>query len=296
MPFECICGFSCGTSHALKSHLRRGQLSGANHLAVAGRVSPVPLATVDLPATADGRVRLLFVRHGESANKSMACQTHVEDAPLSPLGYRQAEALGAALGAQLSPSQTLVVVSPMRRALLTAAPLISRLGLARGRVICHGELWEWRGAHPAYPGRSAAATEADKQMPSVRCECFGEGGTTWQFHGHGHLENETDMRRRAHSFRRWLHAQMPRRLDGDTVHTAVIVGHLHFFDLLLQILLKGTAEDWYASLREYALRNAAVTEVMYDFGTGCAILGTENSVVHLKERGVAVTGGAHDSS
>mmetsp|Transcript_16660 Transcript_16660/g.43165 ORF Transcript_16660/g.43165 Transcript_16660/m.43165 type:complete len:180 (+) Transcript_16660:85-624(+) len=178
----------------------------------------------------------------------------------------------------------------MRRALLTAAPLVAKLDLPPDRVICHGELWEWRGAHPSYPGRSAVATESDPQMPRVRCECFGEGGKTWCFHGHGHLENEADTRRRAHSFRRWLHNGMPRHVGDSPVRTVAIVGHLHFFDLLLQILMKGTAEDWYASLREYAFCNTAVTEAMYDFSTGCAILGLENSVAHLKDHGVAVTG------
>ncbi|MDB4929524.1 MAG: Phosphoglycerate mutase [Myxococcaceae bacterium] len=70
---------------------------------------------------------LLLVRHGESEGNAGRMFTGHGPSPLTALGERQAEALGAAL-APSAPS--VIYSSDLPRALSTAAPLAARTGLA----------------------------------------------------------------------------------------------------------------------------------------------------------------------
>ncbi|HEU4759214.1 MAG TPA: histidine phosphatase family protein, partial [Dehalococcoidia bacterium] len=72
-------------------------------------------------------MRLFLVRHAESqGNREMRLQGR-QDFPLTSLGRRQADALGARFsGRQLSG----VYASPIRRALDTATPIAERAGVA----------------------------------------------------------------------------------------------------------------------------------------------------------------------
>ena len=86
------------------------------------------------------RVRLLLIRHGESANNAAYAATgqrtgRVPEPELTPRGHQQAAALGAALAAHGVPGigpVTTLLSSPMLRAVQTAAHLSRALGLPVG--------------------------------------------------------------------------------------------------------------------------------------------------------------------
>ena len=87
-------------------------------------------------------MRLVLIRHGESANRGRGGRPADEDPALSDRGDAQAAALAdSPLVASLAGAT--VVSSPMRRALLTAEPCLPVLGRgARPDVLVHGELHE----------------------------------------------------------------------------------------------------------------------------------------------------------
>jgi broad specificity phosphatase PhoE len=116
--------------------------------------------------------RLLLVRHAQSANNvgsdearerflgdperilAESERTRVPDPELSAAGFEQAELLANALAPMLRGDRTLLVSSPMRRALLTAAPLAARAGLERERFLCQGDLFEVGGCYYADTAQS----------------------------------------------------------------------------------------------------------------------------------------------
>jgi len=72
-------------------------------------------------------VRLYLVRHGETAHNRDGVTLGVEDAPLTALGQRQAEALGARLAVEKIDS---VFASPLQRAARTAEAVAAVAGLS----------------------------------------------------------------------------------------------------------------------------------------------------------------------
>ncbi len=71
-------------------------------------------------------IDIYLVRHGEAA----ASWGQAPDPGLSPLGHEQAIAAGRALQPKLTGETVRLISSPLSRALETAAPLASELGLA----------------------------------------------------------------------------------------------------------------------------------------------------------------------
>ena len=72
--------------------------------------------------------RLLFVRHGKQQSTSERSELDRKDPPLSELGTRQAVARAEQLAEELGGVAPLLVASsPMRRALMTAAPIAAAL-------------------------------------------------------------------------------------------------------------------------------------------------------------------------
>lgn len=75
-------------------------------------------------------MKIWFVRHAQSsANISNALDTAAPGASLSELGRQQAEALPAALLAEIGRPVDVLYASPLRRTQETAAPLAQELGL-----------------------------------------------------------------------------------------------------------------------------------------------------------------------
>lgn len=75
-------------------------------------------------------MRLIFVRHGESAAAAAGSFQGWSDVPLSPLGERQAAAVARALAARCDPRPPAALyASPLERAWRTGAVIAAALGL-----------------------------------------------------------------------------------------------------------------------------------------------------------------------
>jgi hypothetical protein len=85
---------------------------------------------------ADGEITLLFVRHGQATQTSLRSGDHVYNPSLNEKGHEQAKRLSIALQERFkgSGSHVLIMSSPMRRALETAA------SIALGEIGCWGGL------------------------------------------------------------------------------------------------------------------------------------------------------------
>ena len=88
--------------------------------------------------------RLLLARHGQSVSNAVRRFQGVQDVPLSEIGVRQAEALGAALGRRRLAA---IYTSPLQRARRTAEIVAAGLGVAVVSVEALRELslGEWEG-------------------------------------------------------------------------------------------------------------------------------------------------------
>lgn len=122
-------------------------------------------------------MRLLLIRHGESANNAAYAATglrtgRVPEPELTPLGHRQAAALGAYLAAGslgLEPVDV-VLTSPMVRAVQTAAYL-SR-ALCRDAELCL-EAYESGGVYELDHGTGARTAAASASLAQLRAHCPG---------------------------------------------------------------------------------------------------------------------------
>ena len=104
-------------------------------------------------------VRVLFVRHAQSANKGAAEASR--DPGLTKLGEMQAQALGERLSAELKDTSVHILSSPMRRCILTIQPLIKARSIVKNdreysqALYLHGGLYEYRATGEGFSGSSA---------------------------------------------------------------------------------------------------------------------------------------------
>lgn len=245
----------------------------------------------------DRKVRLLLVRHAQSANKRRAeGQAASRDPGLSELGHKQAEALAPCfidkLRHGLEEQTVLLVSSPMRRCLLTARPTVRALlkeGLPPGDVLCHGGCYEYSCAGLDYGGSGVGDIAAE--FPEFTPVAFSASGF-WDYQGNSDKENEPECRDRARRIADWLYGNAAPQLCSRTVGrcapatrhgeaaTIVLVTHQTVADALCQVLVDGTAENWEYGDITYKLRNAGITEVFLYPG-GDAAFGGKNDGMHL---------------
>ena len=194
---------------------------------------------------------LYCVRHGESAFNAEGRIQGQTDAPLSPLGVRQSQALAAALG--MLPIDA-VYSSPLERALSTARPVAEALGLPvliEERLmeihagIFQGKVWaEIEAAHPR-EAASWAAQEPDFVIPG------GESRRQLMARGAAALES---IRDRGH-------------------REAVVVAHGGLLTAAFKALLGIPAER-----NPFTLFNASISQLRLN---GQAKLITLNQIDHL---------------
>lgn len=243
-----------------------------------GRTSTMVTSTK--PAMADSMVRLLLVRHAQSANKAREPGCPAEADPgLTELGFRQAAALAERLQKELRsvklPHLTLVS-SPMRRCIYTIQPAIQALQPQAEHTLCHGGSYEFGCAGKVHPGSSLH--ELLQEFPEFSPIGFSADGF-WDYQGCNDKETEPECRARVMRLVTWLMA-IARTRGGPKGHTIVLVTHQTINDLLCSILLDGTAAVWKYGQVRYRLQNAGITEV-FVAGTGEARLGVRNDGAHL---------------
>lgn len=224
-------------------------------------------------------MRLLLVRHAQSANKRRASGEEASKDPgLSDLGLQQADSLCERLLDILSErkvdrrSGLLVVSSPMLRCLLTIQPAVERLRLARGRCLCHGACFEYGCAGAEF--RGSTEEEVVLGFPDFQPVGFGAEGR-WDCRSRGRREEDADFVARGNRVVKWIREEGLARLralgaDGPSAPTLILTTHQTFGDLLCHLLLEGSAERWeYGNVR-HRLQNAAVTEIFLHAGGGAA--------------------------
>ena len=195
--------------------------------------------------------RVLFVRHGKQVSSGDRHTALDEVDPLlAATGAEQAEALAARLVQDLYPKRAesvLLVSSPMRRALGTAAPTARALGCS---VVVHGAMYEFACCGRDRPGTTATEVRAtwtalgssdERTLPD--CSCAGFAIDRWDYRGSSAAETEAEARLRGTRIVQWLQ---------DIVHApeaaavVVVVAHQTLLDLVMQLLLEPhrRGADW----------------------------------------------------
>lgn len=231
--------------------------------------------------------RVRFVRHAQSENNlsgaelraqewDSAAQMHAAverarkpDPPLSALGEAQVSHLAVRLAELAARPSTLLVTSPMRRAIATALPIAAAAGLEQ--ITCEGELYEVGGSH--YCGRahkSATAAELEAEFP-LRCQNVSDEG--W-YAGHTHAETDAEARARVTRLSAWAEAT----LAGGAYEDLIIVAH---GDLLSRWLRRWLGVPWDRDLA-IVHGNTGITSLAWDARRGLQLRGL-NDVSHLPE-------------
>lgn len=229
--------------------------------------------------------RLLLVRHAQSENNLSNAQVreqfrsdpqriHLEaerarkpDPELSEVGREQATLLAEAIAPALAGSRSLLVSSPMRRALRTAAPIAARAGIER--FVCEGELFEVGGCHycdEVRPSSNAAQIEAEF---AVRCRGVSPEG--W-FAGRSGRERDDEARARVGSVITWAE----RTLASGSHDTIVVVAH---GDLLSRWLRRWLQVPWTRGLA-FVHGNTGISTLSWDPANGLLLEGL-NALGHL---------------
>lgn len=214
-------------------------------------------------------LRLLLVRHGQSANKGLAPGQKPSSNPgLTEVGYAQADALGARLVSEFGQAERkkcgdlLLVSSPMRRCLLTILPAVRQLRLNPKYCLCHGGCFEYGCVGTANAGTTFA--EIAIEFPEFQPVCFNTKGS-WDYRGDSIKENEIECRARATRIVEWCRRDAKKILGvhaaGKAIPTVVLCMHQTISDLLCQLLVDGTSSNWAYGDIKYALHNTGVTEI-----------------------------------
>jgi len=235
-----------------------------------------------------GQLRLLIVRHAQSANKEKEKGAKAEaDPALTELGYSQAEALGQRLESEFSRKKggLTVVSSPMRRCLLTILPAIRKLKLDKDACMVHGGCFEYACAGQAHHGREGS--DITQEFPEFDTTGF-NGRDQWDYRGNSPKENEAEAKARAARIKEWLYvtgAEMAQQRatsqDAQGPPTLVMCIHQTFADILCHELVEGSADSWKYGEVKNRLNNTSVTEVMIDAAEGQANFGIKNCDRHI---------------
>lgn len=253
-------------------------------LAVAGIAALGSTMGSTSPSAAAGdrgsRLRLLIVRHAQSANKQrQPGQKASADPDLTDLGYEQASALSQRLGREFgseAKSPPLVVCSPMRRCLFTIQPTVQRLKLRKENCLCHGGAYEF--GCTGKERRTSTPEDIAYDFPEFSATGFSASGQ-WDYRGGNVKETEQECRERLVRLAEWLQVEAKARCRANDSSTLILTIHQSVADLLTQILVEGTAENWSYGDIKFKLNNAAFTEVFLH-ADGSATMGSRNEDAH----------------
>ncbi|PRP96931.1 histidine phosphatase family protein [Enhygromyxa salina] len=232
--------------------------------------------------------RLLLVRHAQSENNlandrlreefrsdpermyAEAERSRQADPALTEAGREQALLLADLLAPTLAAARSLLVSSPMRRALQTATPIAARAGL--DRFVCEGDLFEVGGCHYCDVARpSANAAQIEAEFPVV---CHGVSTEGW-FSGRSASERAEEVSARVDRVIAWTE----RTLAGGEHDTVVVVAH---GDLLSRWLRRWLQIPTTRGLA-FVHGNAGITTLSWDRTDGVLVEGL-NALDHLPLR------------
>ncbi|EDM76330.1 putative phosphoglycerate mutase/fructose-2,6-bisphosphatase [Plesiocystis pacifica SIR-1] len=243
------------------------------------------------------RLNLLLVRHAQSQNNVAHAQSvedcdgdlvrakdlyetrRAADPELSALGRRQAAIVGEALGPLAARPDTLLVASPMRRALDTAQAIAEVGQVPRERFRCQGDLYEVGGA---YVGERAAATanaDALEAAHPVHCRDISEAG--W-YSGRGvesrGAEPVEHCWARLDRVMAWTQALGAEAMERGWSRAIVVVHG----DLMSRWLRRLFEVPWYQR-SAFVHGNTGITRVQLALGDpgGGALLQAHNELEHL---------------
>jgi 2,3-bisphosphoglycerate-dependent phosphoglycerate mutase len=243
--------------------------------------------------------RLLLVRHAQSQNnlsdeliyeqyrhdrlraRLEAGRARRPDPELSDIGRMQAEQLAEALVPALTEKagRTLLISSPMRRALQTAMPIAVGAGFERERFFCHTELFElgsgYYGDH-ALPSSRVAQLEADYPLT---CHAVPNDDLYVGTRG----ESEERGRARVDRVIAWFEATLAR----EQYDLLIVVAHGH---LLTRWLRRWIGVPWGSGLA-FVHANASLTMLHWDACDGL-LLEFTNETAHLEPE---ICTGGHSS-
>lgn len=231
------------------------------------------------------RVRLLIIRHAQSANKQRQGRKASADPELTDGGYEQAQNLSQRLRRDftdeaLKTMPLTVVVSPMRRCLLTIQPTVQRLKLSKDVCLCHGGFFEFGCA--GNDRLSSTPKDIQYEFPEFSPTGFSPSGH-WDYRGSHAKETELECKDRCFRLAEYLHCEVApalrARSTGDDKPTLVLVIHQSVADLLCQILVEGTREHWIYGDIQHKIANSAITEVFLH-ADGHATFGHKNDNTH----------------
>lgn len=231
--------------------------------------------------------RLVLVRHAQSENnvnsarvreqwghdlealRRESARVRQSDPPLSELGRQQLAPLAARLGPLARESSTLLVASPMRRALATATAIAREAEIGRERFVCEGSIYEIGGCHycgVAQPSTTPAAIE--DEWP-VRCEHVDPAG--W-YAGRERIESTEQAAARVAGAVEWIEGQ----LASGHYSTFIVVAH---GDLLSRWLRQWLGVPTTRGLA-FAHANTAITTLDWHPSEGLQMRGF-NDASHL---------------
>lgn len=233
-------------------------------------------------------IRLLLVRHAQSANKALAPGHRASANPgLTELGEEQAAALGARLAREFGPrgprrsSSLLIVSSPMRRCLLTILPTMQQLKLNRDSCLCHGGCYEFGCAGKGY--RGSTSEDIAYEFPEFTPVAFSDDGK-WDYRGNCEKESEAECRARAARIVDWLRVEgasmlQARSSGGASGDTIILCMHQTIADLLCHLLLDGSCAGWAYGELKHSLRNSSFSE-LFLHANGRATYGVRDDDAH----------------
>eukprot|EP00403_Amphidinium_massartii_P028789 CAMPEP_0178399916 /NCGR_PEP_ID=MMETSP0689_2-20121128/15522_1 /TAXON_ID=160604 /ORGANISM="Amphidinium massartii, Strain CS-259" /LENGTH=483 /DNA_ID=CAMNT_0020020699 /DNA_START=99 /DNA_END=1547 /DNA_ORIENTATION=- len=241
-----------------------------------------------------GDVRLLLIRHAQSANKGRRHgQKACPDPELTDLGYDQANMLAKRMSREFRQKRPnlLIVSSPMRRCLLTILPSLKLLPIEQENCLCHGSCYEYGAVGKHFRGTHSSDISSD--FPDFKLLGFNaEGHWDSNIHHEKEKEDDSDCRARGQRVKSWLVAEaVPklREISKDVpvnglrsreLPTVAFVTHQTIADLLCHLFLESSADEWrYGDIR-YRLSNASMSEIIIH-ADGSATMGDLNDGSHL---------------
>ena len=247
---------------------------------------------------------LLFIRHAESANNELggpACADAARvvsedlrrrdpDPSLSARGFDQAARLGERPEFGTPSTSTTLVVSPMRRACLTATPVAEALRRAGTQctVLCHADYCEVGGCHDRgdpLPGRSIH--ELREEHPTLELEPVGFPSPDAGWYSAARAR-EADPNPRVERFYLWLSETLAAAPDAARI---ILVGHGEFMARVITRLLTGCPADREARPALWRVHcNTGVTTLHFARETATFSLTELNDVRHIADRAM-LTGG-----